>query len=71
MARKKKEKTKAKECAMQLVQIGVTTAPVVETKTVTIKEMFERLASREQEMIREARERLIASGELKAVKHAH
>ena len=56
---------------MQLIQIGVTQAPVIETKTVTIKEMFERLASREQEMIREARERLIASGELKAVKHAH
>jgi hypothetical protein len=71
MARKKKEKTKAKECDMQLIQIGVTQAPVIETKTVTIKEMFERLASREQEMIREARERLIASGELKAVKHAH
>ncbi|HET9697446.1 MAG TPA: hypothetical protein VFP40_11310 [Terriglobales bacterium] len=56
---------------MQLVQIGVTEAPVAETKSVTIKEMFERLASREQEMIREARERLIASGELKAKKHAH
>ncbi len=56
---------------MQLVQIGVTATPVVETKSVTIKEMFERLASREQEMIRQGRERLIASGELKAQRHAH
>lgn len=52
---------------MQLIQIGVTETP----KAVTIKEMFERLASREQEMIRQGRERLIASGELKAPKHAH
>ena len=56
---------------MQLIQIGVTAAPAAETKSVTIKEMFERLASREQEKIREARERLIASGALQAKKHAH
>ena len=71
MTRPRKKKAKDKECAMQLIQIGVTAAPVVETKSVTIKEMFEQLASREQEMIRQGRERLIASGELKAQKHAH
>ena len=65
--KKEQQKQKDKECAMQLVQIGITEQP----KTVTVKEMFERLASKEQEMIREARERYTASGELKALKHSH
>lgn len=41
---------------MQLVQIGETKTP--ETKTVTILQMFEQLAEREAQMIREARERV-------------
>ena len=52
---------------MQLVQIGSTEAP----KTVTVKEMFERLAQKEQEMIRQAREQLLTSSDLKALKHSH
>lgn len=38
---------------MQLVQIGVTQPE----KTVSIREMFEQLAKREADMVREARER--------------
>ena len=40
---------------MELIQIGV---PAEAPKMVSIREMFEQLAKREQEMIREARERL-------------
>jgi len=40
---------------MQLIQIG-TPEP---QKTVSIREMFEQLAQREAEMIREARERAV------------
>jgi hypothetical protein len=65
MARKKTRKDK--NCAMQLIQIGMTEQP----KAVTILEAFQRLASKEEAMIREARERHIGSGELKAVKHSH
>ncbi len=39
---------------MQLVQIGVTEP----AKTVSIREMFEQMAKREADMVREARERL-------------
>jgi len=39
---------------MQLVQIGVTQPE----KTVSIREMFEQMAKREAEMIREARQRM-------------
>jgi len=63
----KNKKEEEKECAMQLVQIGSTEAP----KTVTVKEMFERLAQKEQEMIRQAREQLLTSSDLKALKHSH
>jgi hypothetical protein len=47
---------KRKECAMQLIQIGQTDAPA----TVTVQEMFHRLANSEAEMIRAARERILA-----------
>ena len=40
---------------MQLIQIGT---PAEAPKMVSIREMFEQLAKREEEMIREARERL-------------
>jgi hypothetical protein len=40
---------------MQLIQIGETKAP--EATTVTILQMFEQLAEREAQMIRDARER--------------
>lgn len=40
---------------MQLIQIGV---PAEAPKTVSILEMFEELAKREAEMIRQGRERL-------------
>jgi hypothetical protein len=63
----RKKKPKEEERAVQLVQIGITEQP----KTVTIKEMFEQLASKEEAMIREARERYTASGEIKALKHSH
>jgi hypothetical protein len=39
---------------MELIQIGEPKAP----KGITIQEMFEQLAQREAEMIREARERM-------------
>jgi len=40
---------------MQLIQIGQTDEP----KTVTVLEMFQQLAQKEEKMIREARERLM------------
>ncbi len=40
---------------MELVQIGV---PAEEPKMVSIRQMFEQLAKREQEMVRQGRERL-------------
>ena len=40
---------------MQLIQIGT---PAEAPKTVSIREMFEQLAKREEEMIRQGRERL-------------
>jgi len=40
---------------MQLIQIGQTETP----QTMSIREMFEQMAQREAEMIREARERAI------------
>jgi len=40
---------------MELIQIGV---PAEAPKMVSIREMFEQLAKREEEMIREGRERL-------------
>ena len=39
---------------MQLIQIGKTEAP----KMVSIRELFEQMAQREAQMIREARERV-------------
>jgi hypothetical protein len=39
---------------MQLIQIGETKVP----QTVTIQQMFEQLAQKEAQMIREARERV-------------
>jgi hypothetical protein len=43
---------------MQLIQIGTQPMAVV-PKTVSVREMFEQLASREARMVREARERLL------------
>ena len=40
---------------MQLIQIGKTETPA----TVSIRELFERMAQKEAEMIREARERAL------------
>ncbi len=45
---------------MQLVQIG---NPEPQ-KTVSVREMFEQLAQREEKMIREGRERLKAKGKV-------
>ncbi|MGZ4814977.1 MAG: hypothetical protein ACXVZV_06200 [Terriglobales bacterium] len=48
-------KAKKIEVSMQLIQIG-TTEP---QKAISIREMFEQLAQKEADMIREARERAI------------
>ena len=45
--------TEGEEDMQQLVQIGTSESP----KAISIREMFEQLAKREAEMIREARER--------------
>ena len=49
-----KTSTSESEDKMQLVQIGNQEPP----KAISIREMFEQLARREQEMIRQGRERL-------------
>lgn len=51
----KKKSAREGEDDMQLIQIGV---PAEAPKMVSIREMFERLAQREAEMIRQGRERL-------------
>ena len=43
---------------MQLIQIGAPQTAAVTTPSVSIREMFERMAMREASMVREARERL-------------
>lgn len=48
---------------MQLIQIGTSAEP---QKMISIREMFEQLAKREEEMVRQARERLSKASAVKA-----
>jgi hypothetical protein len=50
-----KKRARRREANMQLIQIG----PPQPQKMVSIREMFEQLAQKEAEMIREARERAL------------
>ena len=59
MKRARKTNSKKSERSMQLIQIGQP-SPAPETSTVTIREMFEKMAQREAEMIQNARAAALA-----------